>query len=310
MNVFCGSDFQFAALSTCGKKLLITCNATNTVLVADADTGKVAEGSMAISQQAFTGFNKPQGIAVDPLTGIIYVADQLNHCVKVFEEPFALQSGGQGAMNQPIGVGMLEEPCGLALDKESGWLYVADKENHRVVAFNVRAPAGADPMQDVENHIVFTAGDCMNEVGDSKQDTFFMFRPRSLALYRDLLIVGEWGPHGRLLVFDKRHRAQPLLVLDDVPHTGHMVVDDRTGSVYVAQMSPREWRIVCKLQIRGGPEAGWRFDVHCGVDRRLADFFVEDETKGERVSSLLFYEAAGQELVAVTTSKLIRGVFA
>ena len=53
--------------------------------------------------------NNPEGVAVDNITGNIYVADQSNHCVKVFDSTgkYLFKFGDnddKGKMNYPIGV--------------------------------------------------------------------------------------------------------------------------------------------------------------------------------------------------------------
>ena len=116
--------------------------------------------------------NKPLGVTVDHNTGHIYVADQWNKCVKVFDNTAKYvfkfgDSGGEGKMDYPIGLviccdkvlitqnsniliyqlngkfvtrignegsGNLQFnfPFGLATDESNNDIYICDKSNNRV----------------------------------------------------------------------------------------------------------------------------------------------------------------------------------
>jgi DNA-binding beta-propeller fold protein YncE len=79
-------------------------------------------------------FNNPSDVAVSS-SGIIYVADGLNNCIKSFDtNGKALASFGQ----KGSGEGQFNNPLGLAVGA-SGKIYVADSGNHRVQIFD---PAG------------------------------------------------------------------------------------------------------------------------------------------------------------------------
>ena len=76
-------------------------------------------------------FNSPEGVAVDG-SGKIYVADQANHRIQVFDSGgvFQLKFGTTGS-----GDGQFNSPYGVAVDG-SGNIYVADTHNHRIQVFS------------------------------------------------------------------------------------------------------------------------------------------------------------------------------
>jgi Uncharacterized conserved protein len=74
-------------------------------------------------------FDRPNGIAVDPLFGYVFVADTWNHRIQKFDSGghFILQWGGPGDFNGPYGI---------AVDSQTGVVYVADTYNNRIKKFN------------------------------------------------------------------------------------------------------------------------------------------------------------------------------
>jgi uncharacterized protein (TIGR03437 family) len=107
------------------------------------------------------GFNRPLGLAVDPLTGNVYVADSGNSRVLRFPNPFANPSRvepdavyGQpdfttlGANPAGAGRNSLNAPRAVAFDSQ-GNLWVADTGNHRVLRFNVAALDRSNPEADL-----------------------------------------------------------------------------------------------------------------------------------------------------------------
>jgi DNA-binding beta-propeller fold protein YncE len=77
-------------------------------------------------------FSSPEGIAVDPISGSIYVIDQRNHRIQKFSSTgaYITQWGSYGAGN-----GQLSFPSNMAIDA-SGNVYVADEYNHRIQKFS------------------------------------------------------------------------------------------------------------------------------------------------------------------------------
>ena len=111
------------------------------VCVSSCKNGDYSDGGLAREIQ------NPHGIAVSG--GTIYVADLYNSRIAmwttagVFQGAFGKDVGGSGVdtcttvcqtANRGGGVGQLRYPAGLALD--SGKLYIADQQNHRVTVFD------------------------------------------------------------------------------------------------------------------------------------------------------------------------------
>ena len=78
--------------------------------------------------------NYPWGISVDPVDGSLVVADWHNSRVQRFSTDGTVMQiiGSPGC-----GVGELDHPSGVVVDKY-GDIYVADRNNHRVLMFNWR----------------------------------------------------------------------------------------------------------------------------------------------------------------------------
>jgi uncharacterized protein (TIGR03437 family) len=104
------------------------------------------------------GFRSPLGLAVDPLTGNLYVADSANNRVLRFPSPFANPTraepdavyGQPGFTTNTAGTtpSLMAGPRSVAVDS-SGNLWVADTGNHRILRFgaaslNNPAPPSAD----------------------------------------------------------------------------------------------------------------------------------------------------------------------
>ena len=78
-------------------------------------------------------FKDPSGIAIDPATGTIYVADSGNHCIRAITNGFVTTLAGNGQIGFTNGRGAaatFKMPVGLAL--EAGTLYVADSGNSAI----------------------------------------------------------------------------------------------------------------------------------------------------------------------------------
>ncbi len=78
-------------------------------------------------------FSQPAGVAVDA-SGRIYVADQQNHRIQIFD-PAGSHVATMGGPNQGAGNGQFNQPTGVAVDG-SGTIYVADTSNNRIQIFN------------------------------------------------------------------------------------------------------------------------------------------------------------------------------
>ena len=121
-------------------------NASGQAIVADRDNHRVqvfqpSTSDETLLQSATWGtngsgdgqFNQPYGVAVDPQTGEVYVADYYNHRIQVFDAAgsFKRKWGSYGAAD-----GQLAYPSGIALDSSKSELYISEWGNHRVSVFN------------------------------------------------------------------------------------------------------------------------------------------------------------------------------
>lgn len=111
------------------------------------------QSSSVVGQRADGAFRFPQGIAVSPLDGRVYVADQFGRDVQVFapdgtpQGVFGTQGTGGGQFSAGIG--------GLAVDPASGDVFAVDSRANRIErfsadgtfeqAFGGPAPAGTTP---------------------------------------------------------------------------------------------------------------------------------------------------------------------
>ena len=77
-------------------------------------------------------FNVPDGIAISPITGQVYIADRFNHRIQVLNPnlTFSHSFGRKGSAN-----GQFHFPCDIAIDSQ-GLVYVADSDNHRIQKFS------------------------------------------------------------------------------------------------------------------------------------------------------------------------------
>lgn len=102
------------------------------ILKLDAATGAVV-ATLGTQGNGSGQFNQPYGIAIEPTTGDLYVAERGNHRVQRITKTgtFVLAWGGAGAAQ-----GQFSEPIGVALDA-AGDIYVSEHGNHRVQKFRV-----------------------------------------------------------------------------------------------------------------------------------------------------------------------------
>jgi uncharacterized protein (TIGR03437 family) len=107
------------------------------------------------------GFTSPGGMAVDPGTGNLYVADTGNHRVLRFTDPFANPSrvesdavfgqadfNGHSANGSGNSRNSLRSPSAVAIDA-SGNLWIADTGNHRVLRYPAGVLNSAAPAADL-----------------------------------------------------------------------------------------------------------------------------------------------------------------
>ena len=128
-------------------------------------------------------FNSPQGIAVHPTTGGIYVADQYNNRIQIFTNDFkhcyTIKTHDQVPLKQPLDVAI----------HKSGLILVADSYNNCITVFNA-------------------ACQYKMRFGSPGFRSFFtrqfpkgqLFCPSSIAVHNDLVFVSEWV-NNRVSVF-------------------------------------------------------------------------------------------------------------
>ena len=77
-------------------------------------------------------FKYPDGIAISPITGQVYIADKENHRIQVLNPDltFSHSFGSEGSGN-----GQFKSPYDIAIDSQ-GLVYVADYGNHRIQKFS------------------------------------------------------------------------------------------------------------------------------------------------------------------------------
>ena len=76
-------------------------------------------------------FNQPDGLAISPITGLIYIADTSNNRIQVLGPDFDYShSFGSGGSNS----GQFNAPSDIAIDSR-GFVYVADTRNNRIQKF-------------------------------------------------------------------------------------------------------------------------------------------------------------------------------
>ena len=111
---------------------------------------------------------RPKDVALDA-DGNLYVADSGNHRIVVFspDGKFLRAWGRQGAAN-----GEFNEPWGIAVDAERGFVYVADTWNHRIQKFDLK---GTFITQWGSGTIVDTGGQAVGFEGQ-------FFGPRDIAI--------------------------------------------------------------------------------------------------------------------------------
>ena len=77
-------------------------------------------------------FIAPDGIAISSITGQVYIADWLNHCIQVLNPDlnFSHSFGKEGSAN-----GLFKSPCDIAIDSQ-GLVYVADSGNDCIQVYS------------------------------------------------------------------------------------------------------------------------------------------------------------------------------
>ena len=85
-------------------------------------------------------FRHPRGVAVDPDSGDIFVADTYNHCIRRIARDGVVSTvgaaGTDGAEKGKDADAAFNSPVDVAFDADTGTIYVADTSNHRICQIN------------------------------------------------------------------------------------------------------------------------------------------------------------------------------
>uniref|UniRef100_A0A1X7VRQ3 B box-type domain-containing protein n=1 Tax=Amphimedon queenslandica TaxID=400682 RepID=A0A1X7VRQ3_AMPQE len=125
-------------------------------------------------------FNVPDGIAISPKTGQVYVADWNNHRIQVLNADltFSHLFGSKGSAS-----GQFQSPCDVAVDSE-GWVYVADTLNNIIQKFTPE-------------------GNFVTQFGSNESGLGELDKPTGIAIdtaATGLVYVSEWGK-SRISIF-------------------------------------------------------------------------------------------------------------
>lgn len=107
------------------------------ILKFNTATGAVV-GTLGAQGSGNGQFSQPYGIAIEPVSGDLYVAERGNHRVQRITNTgtFVMAWGAQGAAQSQF-----NEPIGVAIDA-AGDVYVTEHTNHRVQKFRVTQTGG------------------------------------------------------------------------------------------------------------------------------------------------------------------------
>lgn len=132
-------------------------------------------GEVRLLKRAFRDrpFQAPSGIAIAP-DGMILVADA--------EAGFIARLDAMGGAKEPIGIGLLKRPTGVAYDKSQKRIFVADTEESTLKVF------------DLDGRLLMTIGNLGDGPGEFN-------RPTYLATWRNELYVTDTF-NSRIQVFD------------------------------------------------------------------------------------------------------------
>jgi uncharacterized protein (TIGR03437 family) len=144
----------------------------------------------------------PTGLAVDPATGNLFVADTYNGRVLRFPAPFASgtsnppadlvlgQTGFTGISNPQASQSIMAFPYGLVFDSQRG-LLVSDQGANRVLIFPMTSPTNGEPASTVigQPNFAGTSNTVLSQPHHIAEDTI------------DELYVADAG-HNQILIFD------------------------------------------------------------------------------------------------------------
>ncbi|CAF0976952.1 unnamed protein product [Adineta ricciae] len=138
----------FVASWTCSVVVKLAPNATNVTVVA---------GKMGTLGSTNNELYNPRFVHLDEDRGVFYVSDSRNHRIQKFiiggNGTGTTVAGGNGA---GTGLNQLYSPAGLCITRDGQTLYIADRDNNRVMKWAIGANVGS-----------FVAGDVNGATGSS-----------------------------------------------------------------------------------------------------------------------------------------------
>jgi hypothetical protein len=111
---------------------------TGRILVA-THSGKVKNynpGSKTVDEAASFTVPDSNGVVYNPVNGLIYVSDKVNHVIRAYNTSGTEQTGQSLGFGKGSLYGQLNTPAGLAVDG-AGNIYVADSGNDRIQVFSI-----------------------------------------------------------------------------------------------------------------------------------------------------------------------------
>lgn len=231
------------AFDSAGNRLFVSDMASHRVLVFDVATITNREDAVSVlGQDNFSLFfaataqdrlNTPHGLAYDSMTQRLYVADQANSRVMVFDVSAIVN--GENAVNvlgqtlfttatRAVSASAMDWPYGVSVDAAGQRLFVADAGNNRVTVFDVSSVNNGDSAVNVLGQANLNA-----EVAATTQAG--MSGPSGVAYFNNQLIVADRLNH-RVLTYDVASITDgedAIAVLGQINFTGNSFTWTQTG---------------------------------------------------------------------------------
>ena len=149
--------------------------------------------------------NRPYGVTVDNNSGNIYVADNLNHCVKIFDNTakYLLKFGdrkGEGKMSSPAGllirgnrVFVSHDHCILVYELDGKFVFRIGSRGSGELQFDFPRGLSTDESSndiyicDYNNNRIQIISENLKYKSQFGKDT--LYRPRDIKLYKDNIFV-------------------------------------------------------------------------------------------------------------------------
>jgi DNA-binding beta-propeller fold protein YncE len=235
---------QGLALDTTGNRLFVGDKTNNRVMIFDVAT--IGDGESAINvlgQTTFTAgssgttqakFSAPYGVAYDASGNRLFVADYTNNRVMVFDVTIVGFTDGKNAANV-LGQSLfttsangttsstLKLPIDVTYDGTDNVLFVADRSNNRVMAFNVASITDGEPAINVLGQSGFTTSSTGATQSTLNTPEGVMYDSVNSYLY-----VADKS-NNRLMVFDASYNTAPTATISSAQQKS-----DGTGAVDVA----------------------------------------------------------------------------